>query len=68
MQHAPGARVRIVKGTHVLPEHLASHVRSDDVGVVVQPASPAERGFIVVKFSRCAATHRFLDDEICLAD
>ena len=68
MQHAHGTRVRIVKGTHVLPEHLASHVLSDDVGIVVEPPSLAERGFVVVKFSRCGATHRFFDDEVRLAE
>jgi hypothetical protein len=34
----------------------------------VQPLSPAEFGFVLVKFSRCGAAHRFFDDEIRLAD
>jgi hypothetical protein len=68
MQHAPGARVQIVKGRHALPEHLAAHVSSDDVGIVVQAPSLADRGFVVVKFSRCSNTHRFFDDEVRLAE
>jgi hypothetical protein len=68
MQHTPGAWVRVVRGSHALPEHLAAHVSSDDVGVVVQPPSPTERGFVMVKFSRCGTVHRFFDDEILLTE